>query len=436
MAPRVFSGMLMVCMLVLSSVGCARDNASGSPSSTVAVDAGHPADSSLDVGEAREIPRGGEDYDYIGWALSPEGGRLGWGVRVDESWRFQSEKEQDELGNPESAMHWTWSAGEGQMELCRLNNTGSKSPGSRVAAALENIGEEGIAEYGEFKTQYADNANYLKTTSEGLVSISIFFELKPRWWETEEADSWVPPPKIFLLEYHGGDATDAFSEDAFWKAAQSMFFDADRHNQGEPAPYTPMPGRLTELSSRDSATISADQFVPPEYLDNVHVTFGELKSKYPDLKYVKSDPVSWDMNRMSFVASADDKVYYLDKGGQSFGGIPLEFVDDFSKFGDMIVCGLYGEVGTLIPAMQSEITINEFRDCIGASLNDYSFMDEAFDGYYGYLFPGFQLMVSTEPWRKTIRPDDRAELYFFTNDAELIAEQEAIEKRLWEEAVR
>jgi len=219
---------ILFCMILLGLVGCSNgSNDKNQPSSTTIPDVGSENGSTSPQGSeapfplAKEINHGGKNYNYDGWV---EGGpRPDCSILVDKNWISENNK-WTEPGNNNAYIYYNW-----QLDL-------TIPPQDAILQNYGNIiNKGGDVEYGEFSSKYLAEAYYVKYNDNEYTYIELYGFFYPE-------DITLPhqPQCIVSLSYKNLiSAEGTINENAFWKAAQSMYIAKGYREDGSYIPYIP-----------------------------------------------------------------------------------------------------------------------------------------------------------------------------------------------------
>ena len=215
--------MLLVAMLGMT--GCSEkfpeavspDNSSVAPetptgSENSALPDGSPLETETPLAPAKEINRGGEEYSYDGWIEGAPA--VDVSMLVDESWENKDEGSGwTDRHNKEAELIFKWWLSPG------ITMPPRDAIWKDYGAIIEKGGD---VEYGEFASEYLAEAYYCKYIEGSSINIKLYLFFYPR-------DINLPnePQTISALIYKNkmemNNIKTTLNEDAFWKAAQSLY---------------------------------------------------------------------------------------------------------------------------------------------------------------------------------------------------------------------
>ena len=237
---------LLAALFIVFATGCIDKGTSGLGSSTVSQQQNGDSSEQLQIGGspvggnsasvppqeilAKEINRGNEEYDYGGWVKGAPDPDIS--MFVDKAWKC------DTMAIV-SATQWTDPKNSNAELIFKGLPDVTVSPQEAIQEDYGTIiAKGGDVEYGEFFSKYLAEAYYVKYTENRYTYIQLYSFFYPR-------DVQLPhgPQSIIVLTYK--NQTDAvnseatLTEDAFWKAAQSMYIAKGYREDGSYIPYIP-----------------------------------------------------------------------------------------------------------------------------------------------------------------------------------------------------
>ena len=244
---------IVLCLVIVLASGCGKEPSVGETT---------PPDTVEPLPPAMEIDRGGEEYDYTGWANEMIDPEIGMSVRGD----WVSNSSAGDWGSNSSA----GDLGSNSMEIASAtkwtdpNNSDAKLFYQNVYSEKAITPHEGIwkeygsiierggdVEYGVFNSKYLADAYYVRYVEKGYVYIALYFIFFTQYGSEygQVVDSLIPPRILFYenkVNTGDGEGEGTLTEDAFWKAAQSIYiaknYEAYNDNNWEnprPVPYIP-----------------------------------------------------------------------------------------------------------------------------------------------------------------------------------------------------
>ena len=226
--------LVSLCIIILIAAGCVQDDIVDAqippPEVNIDDEDSQPQPEETPLPLAKEVKRGGEDYNYDGWLDS--GAQPDCGIYVDPSWELVFKgvpyggKWTDPLNN-EAEIVYQW--------LIDLLIPPKEAIWQDYGDIIEKGGD---VEYGEFESQYLAEAYYVKYSKNKNVYIMLYSFYYPR------NVNLYQPQSIVLLSYknriEAEDSEATMNEEAFWKAAQSMYIAKGYlpNNEGS-IPYIP-----------------------------------------------------------------------------------------------------------------------------------------------------------------------------------------------------
>jgi len=216
---NIFGFYLLLLILIFVTVGCGVNSPIIAPDDSVAAqekpdETEGPSDLSsaaeTPLASAKEINRSSEDYNYEGWVEGFPAPDIC--MFVDSNWEYDN-----------SANLWKDPQNK-EAELAYKPLYGVTI--SAKEAILEDYGaiieKGGDVSYGEFSSKYLAEAYYCKYIENEIAYIHLYFFFYPR-----DIDPDKGVPILMSLSYKSrADITNSaatLNEDAFWKAAQSIY---------------------------------------------------------------------------------------------------------------------------------------------------------------------------------------------------------------------
>jgi hypothetical protein len=184
---------------------------------------------------------------------------------------------------------------------------------------------------------------------------------------------------------------------------------------------------LLEQASTDKAKLLSDT-----YSKYVGVTFQELKRDFPDIKYIGYKQEYWDYACAAYAVSENDKACFIYEGHQSmYYGIPEQYKSELSKIKDLHVWGLYGEISTLFPVVDRDLSISVFGELLGVEIegNSQPYFDTP--GLYVFEYEGYFCWFNTEEGSIIISPETNIELSYNSFSPKFIANEKRLTDALW-----
>ena len=176
---------------------------------------------------AKEINRGGEDYDYGTWVLS--GALPDSGLYVDKDWTLSSLTHGGvwrDSRNRYAELTYMW--------LIDVTLPPKEAIWKDYGTIIEKGGD---VEYGEFKSKYLTQAYYCKYIAEWYIHINLYCFHYPEDIKLNQEQYIISLSYKNRADQEYSEAT--LNEDAFWKVAQSMFTVKGYGEGGEYIPYIP-----------------------------------------------------------------------------------------------------------------------------------------------------------------------------------------------------
>ena len=133
-------------------------------------------------GEATEIDRGGEEYDYSGWEIMPT---IEICFLIAKEWSCPVEFDQDS----DMSFSTIWTDAAGSQIVFRSNVQSTPAPADAVMEIVNALLDEGVnLEYGDFQREYMEAASYYRR-----VDVAQGQEDEKEYWDAQIFfTDWVP----------------------------------------------------------------------------------------------------------------------------------------------------------------------------------------------------------------------------------------------------
>ena len=241
------SWFILLCLIAFLAVGCSKEPVEDIytvppdlPMPVADDDQHAPSSSEKPLPPAKEINRGDEVFDYAGWEINVIGPETV--MLIGEGWVYDSmavlaSTQWSDPQNEEAKIIFSYYTGG------RLYGVDIRPKEAIWEDYRPIIEKGGDVEYGIYNSKYLAEAYYVKFAEDGYDHIALYFDFVPQdaWAEITD-NPRTPDSLIFEKRIGTGSPKCTLTEEAFWKAAQSIFHAKDyNENAGlyEWIPYIP-----------------------------------------------------------------------------------------------------------------------------------------------------------------------------------------------------
>ena len=248
---------ILLFMIAFTAIGCG--NESFGDDQAPQIDSPDPVVIDKPLLPAREIDRGGEEYDYTGWVNGMAG--IDTGLRVGGDWRVVSNTD---VGGKQ----WTDPQNSDAKFIYKdviIDINANLSPEEAIWDHYGKVIEKGgDVEYGVFNSKYLADAYYVRYVEDGYIYTALYFVFYPQEVFDKQILDWgdqgaqKASALLFENRIESGDNKGTLTEDAFWKAAQGIFIakaiDEDIEDVINNMPYVPYIPEIDGLDVGDTGT--------------------------------------------------------------------------------------------------------------------------------------------------------------------------------------